>query len=82
MPICRRKVAPRSTRKSRRRDLRNGPRLGFEAFGPIETLADSVRSAARRMAERKPPAIGPGWRASCPVWLRQWDGATSARKRV
>ena len=56
--------------------------LGFEAFGPMETLADSVRSAAWRMAERKPPAIGPGWRASYPVWLRQWDGATSARKRA
>jgi hypothetical protein len=51
--------------------------LGFEAFGSIETLADSVRRAAGRMAERKPPAVGPGWRASYPAWLRQWDGAKS-----
>jgi hypothetical protein len=56
--------------------------LGFEAFGAIETLADGVRLAAGRMAERKPPAVGPGWRASYPVWLRQWDGATSDRKRA
>jgi len=51
--------------------------LGFEAFGSMETLADSVRRTAGRMVERNPPAISPGWRASYPVWLGQWAGATS-----
>jgi hypothetical protein len=53
--------------------------LGFEAFGPMESLADSVRGTAARLAGRRPPAVGPGWRASYPEWPRQWDGAQSDR---
>jgi hypothetical protein len=53
--------------------------FGFEAFGPMESLAESVQRTAAWLASRKPPAIGPGWQASYPVWLQQWDAARSGR---
>lgn len=54
--------------------------LGFEAFGPMESLARSVRRTATLLAARKPPEVESGWLASYPVWLRQWSGANSDRK--
>jgi hypothetical protein len=53
--------------------------LGFEAFGPMEGLAGSVQRTAAWLASRRPPAVGPGWQASYPVWLRQWGSAQSGR---
>lgn len=51
--------------------------LAFEAFGPMESLAESVQRTAARLASRTPPAVGSGWQASYPVWLRQRAGAQS-----
>src|SRR4051812_45723769 len=46
--------------------------LGFEAFGPIGSLADNLRGGAASLASRTLPHVGAGWRASYPVWLQQW----------
>jgi hypothetical protein len=51
--------------------------LGFEAFGPLEGLTESLQRTAAWLASRRPPAVGPGVRASYPEWLRQLDGAQS-----
>ncbi len=54
--------------------LANGPiwwTLGFESFGPIETLQESLSIAAATLAMRRTPAIGAGQRLSYPAWLRR-----------
>lgn len=43
--------------------------LGFESFGPVETLAESVRATAALLAERRPPELNGGLVASYPAWL-------------
>jgi hypothetical protein len=44
--------------------------LGFEAFGPLDSLERSVRATAKLLAARRPPPLAHGTRASYPAWLR------------
>jgi hypothetical protein len=43
--------------------------LGFEAFGPLETVETSLRAVADIMAARNPPALNEAIEASYPKWL-------------
>lgn len=43
--------------------------LGFEAFGPLRTVEESLRATAALLAARHPPSLGDGLRASYPAWL-------------
>jgi hypothetical protein len=43
--------------------------LGFEAFGPLDSLAASVRATAQLLAGRRPPLLVGGRRSSYPEWL-------------
>lgn len=45
--------------------------LGFESFGPLRTLVDSLRATAALFAARHPPRLGDGLQASYPAWLAQ-----------
>jgi hypothetical protein len=43
--------------------------LGFEAFGPLESLAASVGATAQLLVARRPPLLVGGRRSSYPEWL-------------
>jgi hypothetical protein len=45
--------------------------LGFEAFGPVDTVGDSLRSVAAVLAARRPPELGADTMASYPAWLAE-----------
>ena len=45
--------------------------LGFEAFGPIDTLERSIRLTAKQLASRHPPPLRGGIPASYPTWLKR-----------
>lgn len=43
--------------------------LGFEAFGPLAQLRESVTAAAATLAARQPSPLGNGIRSKYPFWL-------------
>jgi hypothetical protein len=45
--------------------------LGFEAFGPLDTLEHSVCRTAKLLSARHPPPLRGGTPASYPAWLKQ-----------
>lgn len=46
--------------------------IGFEAFGPLATVHESLRATANVLAARRPPVLTDGLYASYPAWLAQF----------
>lgn len=46
--------------------------LGFELFGPFETIVPGLRRAVAEVSRRRPPALADAWCASYPVWLQRF----------
>jgi hypothetical protein len=44
--------------------------FGFESFGPLETLENSIRRAAKELVARRVPMLADGIVASYPLWLQ------------
>lgn len=45
--------------------------LGFEAFGTLDTVPESLKTAAKVLSAREPPELGQGLLASYPAWLKR-----------
>jgi hypothetical protein len=45
--------------------------LGFEAFGPLDSVEASLHAVARHLATRKPPQLTGGRVCSYPTWLSE-----------
>jgi hypothetical protein len=45
--------------------------LGFESFGALATVEDSLRATGAVVAARRPPPLGDPLQASYPAWLAQ-----------
>jgi len=45
--------------------------LGFESFGAIQTVNNSLYTVAATLATRQPPGLGTGMLADYPAWLRE-----------
>lgn len=53
--------------------------LGFESFGPVETLLNSLRASAAWLAQRNAPGLDGAIEASYPAWLCRAAGPASPR---
>jgi hypothetical protein len=53
--------------------------LGFESFGPVESLLHSLRAIARWLAQRHAPGMDGAIEASYPAWLCRTVGPASVR---
>ena len=53
---------------------RNAPwwTLAFEAFGPLDSVQDSLHRTAAHVSAPSPPSLGDGLRLSYPEWLSLW----------
>lgn len=47
--------------------------LGFESFGALDAVVESLQRTAAQLSLREPPtSLDRGWRVSYPAWLRQF----------